>query len=67
MDKPAIRLLVQEKISHMSADHKQQESKNVCTQLTEILSKKEFNTVITYQAFPDEVDISEIGDWYYRN
>lgn len=63
MDKAAIRLLVQKKIGNMSEDEKKQESERVYTQLKDIIDQKVFETIVTYEAFSDEVDISRIIDW----
>ena len=67
MNKSDIRILVQEKISHMSEKEKENESSIVYTKLISILSEKEFETIITYHAFDDEIDISKIGEWCRNN
>lgn len=67
MDKNAVRSLVQDNISKMPEINKQQESKSVCGKLIEILSRKEFDTIITYHPFDDEIDISKINEWCHNN
>lgn len=62
-DKKTIRVIVQEKIAQMSISEKEEESKNVCTQLAKILLNKNFKTIITYNAFDDEVNIAPITLW----
>ena len=67
MDKNAVRLLVQDNISKMPEINKQQESDSVCEKIIEILSRKECETIITYHAFDDEIDISKINEWCHNN
>lgn len=67
MDKNAVRLLVQDNISKMSETHKQQESDSMCGKLIEILSRKDCDSIITYHAFDDEIDISKINEWWHNN
>ncbi len=67
MNKSDIRILVQEKISHMSKREKENDSNIIYTKLVNILSGKEFQTIVAYHAFADEVDISKIGEWCHNN
>jgi 5-formyltetrahydrofolate cyclo-ligase len=60
-DKKTLRMIVQEKIAHMSDEKKKKESEIVCIKLIEILAKKDFETLITYVAFDDEIDVFEIN------
>ncbi len=62
-DKKTLRVLVQEKIAHMSTHEKGQESINVCLQITKSLAKKNFKTIILYHAFDDEIDVSRVALW----
>ena len=62
-DKKTLRAIVQEKIAHMSIDEKDRESVNVCLQITKILAKKNFKTIILYHAFDDEIDVSRVALW----
>lgn len=63
MDKNTIRLLVKEKIGSMSPDSKVQESDEVCQNLIQKLNQKDFQTLITYEPFGDEVDITTVTNW----
>lgn len=54
---------MQEKIAQMSIDEKEEESKNVCTQFAKSLFNKKFKTIITYDAFDDEINIAPITLW----
>jgi len=63
MDKKTIRLLVQDLIHNLPEETKKQESDIVCQKLRDILSQKNFNTLVTYTAFHDELDVSWISDW----
>ena len=67
MDKNAVRLLIQDNISKMSEILKQEESDSVCGKIIEILLRKECDTIITYHAFDDEIDISKINEWCHNN
>gem|GEM_PF-1300369 len=58
MDKKTIRLLVQDLIHNLPEETKKQESDIVCQKLRDILSQKNFNTLVTYTAFHDELDVS---------
>jgi 5-formyltetrahydrofolate cyclo-ligase len=60
-DKKTLRMIVQEKIAHMSDEKKKKESEIVCIKLIEILTKKDFETLITYVAFDDEIDVFKIN------
>jgi len=62
-DKKTLRAIVQEKIAHMSIDEKEQESMEVCLQVTESLATKNFKTIIIYHAFDDEINISRVALW----
>lgn len=63
MDKNTIRLLVKEKIASLSSDSKAQESEEVCQNLIQKLNQKNFQTLITYEPFHDEIDISAVTNW----
>lgn len=65
-DKKTLRAIVQEKIAHMSIDEKKKESAEVCLQVMESLATKNFETIIIYHAFDDEIDVSEIALWWER-
>jgi len=62
-DKKALRIIVQQKIAHMSLDEKKKESAKVCLLVRKSLATKKFKTIISYHAFDDEVDVSEISLW----
>ena len=62
-DKKTLRAIVQERIAQMSIDEKEEESKNVCTQFAKSLLNKKFKTIITYDAFNDEINIAPITLW----
>jgi len=66
MDKNAVRTIAQHNISKMSEKNKREESSIVCEKLIEILAKKEFETIVGYVAFDDEVDISKINEWCHN-
>lgn len=63
MDKGRIRELVKIKIAAMSEIKKKQESDIVSQKLISILSEKDFQVLVTYDAFSDEIDVSEIANW----
>ena len=63
MDKNSVRELVKEKISKLSLKEKKAESFEVSKKLIKLLSEKDFKTLVTYTAFEDEVDISEVKLW----
>ena len=65
-DKKALRIIVQQKIAHMSLDEKKKESAKVCLLVRKSLATKKFKTIISYHAFDDEVDVSEISLWWER-
>lgn len=62
-DKKTLRAVVQESIARLSSEEKEKESQKVCVQLIKILSDKYFETLITYDAFDDEINISYIDGW----
>lgn len=64
MDKNTVRTLVKEKISKLSLREKKTESLEVSKKLIKLLSEKDFKTLVTYTAFEDEVDISEVELWW---
>ena len=47
----------------MSVENKQEESIIVCKKLKEMLEVKDFQTLVAYHPFDDEVDISEVSNW----
>jgi hypothetical protein len=51
----------------MSEQEKENESIIVYTKLMNTLSEKKFETIITYDAFADEIDVSKIGEWCHNN
>lgn len=63
MDKNTVRILVKEKIKQLDSSRKKAESLEVSKKLIKCLSDKDFKTLVTYAAFEDEIDISEIAIW----
>lgn len=63
MNKSKIRKIVKERMAFMSEENKQKESIVVCRKLEEILEGKDFQTLVTYHSFDDEVDVSEVSNW----
>lgn len=63
MNKNEIRKIVKERITLMSEENKQEENIIVCRKLEEILEGKDFQTLVTYHSFDDEVDVSEVSNW----
>lgn len=64
MDKNTIRLLVKEQIASLSPHAKMQESEKVCQNLIQKLNQKDFQALITYEAFVDEVDITAVTNCF---
>lgn len=67
MDKNTVRTLVKEKISKLSLREKKTESLEVSKKLIKLLSEKDFKTLVTYTAFEDEIDISEVELWWKKH
>jgi 5-formyltetrahydrofolate cyclo-ligase len=63
MDKNTVRTLVKEKISKLNLKEKKNENLEVSKKLITLLSEKDFKTLVTYTAFEDEIDISEVELW----
>ena len=63
MDKNSVREMVKEKINKLSLKEKKTESLEVSKKLIKLLSEKNFKTLVTYTAFEDEIDISEVESW----
>ena len=63
MDKNTVRELVKERINQFSLIEKNTESLEVSAQLIKLLSKRDFKTLVTYEAVDDEIDISEVTLW----
>lgn len=67
MDKNTVRILVKEKIKQLDSSRKKAESLEVSKKLIKCLSDKDFKTLVTYAAFEDEIDISEIAIWWKKH
>lgn len=62
-DKKTIRLLVKANIALLTSEEKTQESSEVCQKLMQRLNQIDFETLITYEAFLDELDVSILHHW----
>ncbi len=63
MNKDEIRLIVKNKILHMTEVEKEKESKEVSQKLISLLSAQSFETLVSYDPMDDEVNISEVNTW----
>lgn len=63
MDKNTVRELAKKRINQLSLTEKNVESFEVSRKLIKLLSKKDFKTLITYEAFDDEVDVYRVSLW----
>jgi 5-formyltetrahydrofolate cyclo-ligase len=63
MDKKALRDHIQKQIESLSLEAKQAESISVCNEVITLLGQYDFETLVSYTAFPDEIDTSSIHTW----
>lgn len=63
MDKKALRNHVEKQIESQSLESRQTESIAVCNEVINLLGQYSFETLVSYTAFPDEIDTSNIHTW----
>ncbi len=63
MDKKTLRDHIQKQIESLSLEAKQGESISACNEVITLLGQYDFETLVSYTAFPDEVDTSNIHTW----
>lgn len=67
MNKPEIRAEIKKRIEELSVEQKKRESVIVSKKIIDNLQKKNFKILVTYEAFADEVDISDVTSWADKN
>lgn len=63
MDKKALRDHIQKQIESQSLESRQVESISVCNEVITLLEQYDFETLVSYTAFPDEIDTNRIHTW----
>lgn len=63
MDKKTLRNHVQKQIESQSLQSRQTENIAVCKEVIALLEEYDFETLVSYTAFPDEIDTSNIHTW----
>ena len=64
MDKKALRDHVQKQIEYLSLESRQAESDEICKNLIQKLNQKNFQTLITYLPFADEINIVAVTNYF---